>query len=122
MPGNQSRPESDDDPFEACPMAQAFEEIGSKWRLIVLHYLLNAGEQRFSEIQESTPADSATLSRVLTELEERNLVSRRLEDKPISTYYQLTDKGESLATLFADIEDWAGEWTAGDKEGVDALP
>lgn len=100
------------DRFDVCPVAQAFEQIGSKWRLVVLHSLHLNGERRFSELQESTPADSATLSRVLGELEERDLVHRRLEDRPIATYYSLTDKGEALATVFEDIETWADEWTA----------
>lgn len=108
------------DPFEACPVAQAFEEIGSKWRLVVLHSLLLDGEQRFCELEEATPADSATLSRVLGELEERDLVRRRLEDRPIATYYDLTEKGEALATTFEDIEEWADDWTAAERSTVES--
>lgn len=111
-----------ENPFATCPVAQAFEEIGSKWRLVVLHCLLENGERRFSELQEKTPADSATLSRVLKELEDRGLISRRLEDRPIATYYDVTEKGEALATLFGDIEEWADEWTAADTEDVESLP
>lgn len=95
-------------------MAQAFEEIGSKWRLVVLHYLVMNGEQRFKEIQTETPVDSSTLSRVLKELEGRNLVQRRLEDRPIATYYDLSEKGESLTAMFEDIEEWADDWTGAD--------
>ena len=102
-------------------MTQAFEEIGSKWRLVVLHYLVMNGEQRFNNIKEETPADSSTLSRVLKELEERNLIHRRLEDRPIATYYDLTEKGESLAVMFDDIEDWADAWTGADSES-ESLP
>lgn len=105
-----------EDHFEVCPMTQAFEEIGSKWRLVVLHYLVMNGEQRFNKIQEETPADSSTLSRVLTELETRDLICRRLEDRPIATYYDLTEKGESLATMFDDMEEWADDWTGADSE------
>lgn len=112
---------ADEDRFEVCPMAQAFEEIGSKWRLIVLHYLVMNGEQRFNTIQAETPADSSTLSRVLKDLEELNLIYRRLEDRPIATYYDLTEKGESLAIMFDDIEEWADDWTGADSES-DSLP
>ena len=110
-----------EDDFAVCPMTQAFEEIGSKWRLVVLHYLVMNGEQRFTTIQEETPADSSTLSRVLEELEGRELIRRRLEDRPIATYYDLTDKGESLATVFDDIEGWADDWTGADSES-ESLP
>lgn len=102
-------------------MTQAFEEIGSKWRLVLLHYLAMNGEQRFNEIQAETPVDSSTLSRVLKELEERDLIRRRLEDRPIATYYDLTEKGESLAIVFEDIEEWANAWTDADSES-ESLP
>ncbi|MEF8815038.1 MAG: winged helix-turn-helix transcriptional regulator, partial [Halovenus sp.] len=58
-------------------------------------------------ITDETPADSSTLSRVLEELEGRDLIRRRLEDRPIATYYDLTEKGESLASMFDDLEAWA---------------
>lgn len=117
MPTNPSESEIDgENPFEACPMAQAFEEIGSKWRLIILHKLVMDGEHRFNELQEGSPVDSSTLARVLKELEERDLVRRRLEDRPIATYYDLTAKGRSLAIMFDDLEDWAEEWTVAEQK------
>lgn len=100
-----------DELLEVCPVSQAFEEIGSKWRLVIMHSIHKQGEQRFSELQQETSAESATLSRVLDELDERGLVDRRLEDSPIATYYSLTAKGESLASVFDEIEAWADEWT-----------
>ncbi|OYR40526.1 hypothetical protein DJ82_07225 [Halorubrum sp. Ib24] len=63
MTSNPHGSETDDeDHFEVCPMTQAFEEIGSKWRLVVLHYLVMNGEQRFNNIKEETPADPSKLS------------------------------------------------------------
>lgn len=109
-----------DDLLEICPVSKAFEQIGSKWRLVVLHSLHMSGEQRFSELQEATTAESATLSRVLGELEERGFVHRRLEDRPIATYYRLTDKGSSLARVFDAIEAWADEWTVAESDAFEA--
>lgn len=38
-------------------------------------------------------------------------VTRRLEeDAPVATYYGLTKKGQSLCSVFDEIEQWAGEW------------
>lgn len=102
---------SSDELLEACPVSKAFEQIGSKWRLVVMHSIHMKGEQRFSELQETTSAESSTLSRVLDELEELGFVNRRLEDRPIATYYSLTGKGQSLARVFDEIEAWADEWT-----------
>ncbi|WP_241991885.1 helix-turn-helix domain-containing protein, partial [Halorubrum sp. SS7] len=85
---------------------------GSRWRLVVLHELLN-GEARFNELKRETDANARTLSRVLDDLQETGFVDRRLEeDSPVATYYSLTDKGESLAPVFEEIDDWAHEWLA----------
>lgn len=118
---DQSDPQSDD-LLEACPVSKAFEQIGSKWRLVVMHSIHMQGEQRFSELQETTTAESATLSRVLDELEERGFVNRRLEDQPIATYYSLTEKGQSLANVFDEIESWADEWTTAESSVFESLP
>lgn len=93
----------------ACPIVEAVEQIGSQWRLIVLHDLAD-DEKRFNELKRSTDASSRTLSRVLDDLEDANLVNRRVEDQPIATYYTLTEKGEALCPIFSDIEAWADEW------------
>lgn len=106
------KPGSENDVFDLCPVARAFEIAGSKWRLTVLRCLHLWGEQRFSELQEASTADSKTLSRVLEDLEEQNLISRRLEDRPIATYYCLTERGEALSSVLEEFEEWAFEWTA----------
>lgn len=115
------KPGRDADVFEVCPVARAFEIAGSKWRLTVLRCLHLWGEQRFTELQETSTADSATLSRVLEDLEEQDLVTRRLEDRPIATYYDLTERGESLAGVFDAFEEWALEWTAADVPDIQLL-
>ncbi|TKX75245.1 transcriptional regulator [Halorubrum sp. GN11_10-6_MGM] len=99
-------------PETPCPVVDSIEQIGSKWRLVVLHELLS-GEARFNELKRETDANARTLSRVLDDLQETGFVDRRLEeDSPVATYYSLTDKGESLAPVFEEIDDWAHEWLA----------
>jgi len=93
----------------ACPVVEAVEQIGSQWRLIILHDL-QGDEQRFNELKRSTGASSRTLSRVLDDLEDVGLVDRRVEEQPIATYYSLTEKGEALCPVMDTLEDWAGEW------------
>lgn len=95
---------------EVCPVVDAVEQIGSQWRLVVLHDLTE-GEKRFNELKRSTDANARTLSRVLDDLRESEFVERRLEeDAPVATYYSLTSKGESLVPVFDEIESWANEW------------
>jgi len=97
---------------EACPVVNTLEQIGSQWRLVVLHNLSD-GEMRFNELKRATGANSRTLSRVLDDLEEMHFVDRRLEeDAPVATYYSLTEKGASLCPVFDEIESWADEWLA----------
>jgi DNA-binding HxlR family transcriptional regulator len=94
---------------EACPTVEAIEQIGSQWRLVVLHDL-HGEEKRFNELERSTGASSRTLSRVLDDLEAAGLVNRRVEDKPIATYYSLTEKSRELCPVFEELESWADEW------------
>ncbi len=106
-------PESDTEREAAdgpCAVVDSVEQIGSQWRLVVLHDL-QRGEKRFNELKRSTDANSRTLSRVLDALRELEFVERRLEeDAPIATYYSLTEKGRSLCPVFDEIECWADEW------------
>jgi len=96
----------------ACPVVESLEQIGSKWRLVVLHELQD-GERRFNELKRATDASSRTLSRVLDDLQEMGFVDRRMEeDAPVATYYRLTPKGESLCPVFDEIAGWADEWLA----------
>ena len=92
-----------------CPVVEAIDQIGSEWRMIVLHDL-HEGEKRFNELKRSTGASSRTLSRVLDDLEERNLVNRRVEDRPVATYYSVTDKGQALCPVWDELERWSDEW------------
>ncbi|WP_138007491.1 winged helix-turn-helix transcriptional regulator [Halalkalirubrum salinum] len=95
-----------------CAVVDSIGQIGSQWRLVVLHDLQD-GEKRFNELKRSTDASSRTLSRVLDDLQEMDFVNRRLEeDAPVATYYSLTKKGRSLCPVFDEIERWADEWLA----------
>jgi DNA-binding HxlR family transcriptional regulator len=105
-------PTSDTGESTVCPVVDSLDQIGSKWRLVVLHDLQD-GEKRFNELKRSTDASSRTLSRVLDDLQEMDFVDRRLEeDAPVATYYSLTAKGESLCPVFDAIEAWAEDWLA----------
>ncbi|WP_276299464.1 winged helix-turn-helix transcriptional regulator [Halorussus lipolyticus] len=110
MASTQSRTDAPEEKNpEACPVVEAIEQIGSRWRLVVLHDL-HGSEKRFNELERSTGASSRTLSRVLDDLEETGLVNRRVEDKPIATYYSLTEKSRDLCSVFGELESWADEW------------
>jgi len=112
-------PESDPTDDEPCSVIDSLEQIGSQWRLIVLHDL-QEGEKRFNELKRSTDASSRTLSRVLDDLQELGFVNRRLEeDAPVATFYSLTPKGRSLCPVFDEIDAWADEWLHATPTGED---
>ena len=105
----QSETSAGEQNAEARPVVEAVEEIGSQWRLVVLHDLADS-KKRFNGLKRSTGASSRTLSRVLDDPQEAGLVHRRVEDGPLATYYSLTEKGHSLGPVFADLKGWADEW------------
>lgn len=107
---SQTERSHEDENPNACSVIEAVNEIGSEWRLIVLHDLVDAEEKRFNELKRSTGASSRTLSRVLDDLQEAGLVDRRVEDKPIASYYSLTESGASLCPVFNELENWAEEY------------
>ena len=105
--GQSDEPSSD----SACSVIDAIQQIGSEWRLVVLHDLQEEEEKRFNEIKRSTGANSRTLSRVLETLQEAGLIARRLEEaSPIVAHYRLTPKGRSLCWVSDEIEVWADGW------------
>ncbi|MFB6111417.1 MAG: winged helix-turn-helix transcriptional regulator [Halobacteriaceae archaeon] len=106
--------------IEACAVIDGLEQIGSQWRLAVLH-ALQGGEMRFNELQRETDASSRTLSRVLDHLQDAELVTRRVEtESPLATYYSLTPKGEALGPVFEAVESWAETWLAACEEQATA--
>ncbi|WP_311172643.1 winged helix-turn-helix transcriptional regulator [Halobellus ordinarius] len=112
-------PPETSDVDDACSVIDSLEQIGSQWRLIVLHDL-QEGEKRFNELKRSTDASSRTLSRVLDDLQDLGFVNRRLEeDAPVATFYSLTPKGRSLCPVFDEIEEWADEWLEATPTGED---
>ncbi|WP_254272878.1 winged helix-turn-helix transcriptional regulator [Haloarcula marina] len=96
--------------YRGCPVIKTLEEIGSRWRMTVIH-VLREGELRFNELKRATDANSQTLSRVLDELEDKEYVERRVEeDSPVAVYYSLTPKGEELLAAFDEIYEWGEKW------------
>ncbi|SFS39905.1 winged helix-turn-helix transcriptional regulator [Halostagnicola kamekurae] len=93
-----------------CPVIKTLEEVGSQWRMTVIH-VLREGELRFNELKRATDANSQTLSRVLEDLEEKEYVDRRVDEgSPVAVYYSLTPKGRELLSAFDEIYEWGQKW------------
>ena len=95
---------------DVCNVVGSVEEIGSKWKLIVLNDLRD-GEKRFNELKRSTGASSYTLSRVLDDLEEDEFIKNRKEfESPVASYYTLSEKGNALCPVFDTLDAWGEDW------------
>jgi len=95
---------------DVCNVVGAVEEVGSKWKLVLLNDLRD-GEKRFNELKRSTGASSYTLSRVLDSLEDDGFVDNRKElESPVASYYTLTEKGSELCPVFDALDDWGADW------------
>jgi DNA-binding HxlR family transcriptional regulator len=105
-----SSQQSLEEKYANCPVIKTLEEVGSRWRMTVIH-VLREGDLRFNELKRATDANSQTLSRVLDELEEKEYVERHVEEEsPVAVYYSLTPKGSELLSAFDEILDWGEKW------------
>lgn len=102
----------------ACPVVHAIDQVGTRWRLNVLH-ALQGEELRFNELKRATGARSKTLSDALDALVEHGLVERRSEPAaPIAVHYSLTEKGRALWPVLDELGEWSEAWV----EDVPAEP
>jgi DNA-binding HxlR family transcriptional regulator len=95
---------------DVCNVVGAVEEMGAKWKLIILNDLQD-DRKRFNDLKRSTGASSHTLSRVLDDLEEEGFVDNHKEfESPIASYYELTEKGDALCPVFEALDEWGDDW------------
>lgn len=95
-----------------CPRYQyAVEILARRWTTLILKVLL-VGPLRFSEIAEQLAVVSdRVLSERLKELEQEEIVKRHvLAEPPVRVEYSLTEKGQALAPVIEDIEEWSHNW------------
>src|SRR5688572_10991898 len=87
-----------------CSVAACAEIIGAKWTAILVHDL-SEGARRFSELEHSCRGISPrTLSERLRWLESEGLVVRRsYAESPPRVEYELTEKGEGLLPIIAEM-------------------
>ncbi len=96
-----------DDGRSLCPVLAAVDVIGTEWRLIIVHRLLD-GPQRFSELLRSNSRLNAkTLSATLKHLENAGVVQRNVvSTRPFVVVYSLTEMGLGLAPAARELRLW----------------
>jgi DNA-binding HxlR family transcriptional regulator len=96
-----------------CPIAQALEQIGEWWSLLILRDAM-LGFRFFGEFERKLGITPTTLTRRLQSLVENGLLARRrFEEHPPRDEYVLTEKGSELLGIFVLLGGWSNKWIAG---------
>ncbi len=92
-----------------CSKEGVFDLISKKWTLCIINHLgSNEEGYRFNELKRSLDGISPkSLSKRLKELEEQDLVERRVKDtKPPEVRYILTNRGGELSKRIKPLLEW----------------
>jgi len=90
-----------------CPVEVTLRVIGAKWKVLVIHYLLD-GAKRFNELHRLLGGIAPrTLTKVLRELERDGIVDRKVHPEiPPRVEYSLTVVGRSLEPVLRSMGEW----------------
>jgi DNA-binding HxlR family transcriptional regulator len=91
----------------SCPVETTIAAIGGRWKVLVIHHLLE-GTQRFGELSRRLGGISArTLTRQLRELEECGVIDRHVHQQiPPKVEYSLTPLGRELKPVLYAMHAW----------------
>jgi DNA-binding HxlR family transcriptional regulator len=85
-----------------CALARGLDAIGDRWVLLIVRELLG-GPRRYGELAYGLPGIATNLlAERLRTMQAKGLVARADDDR-----YQLTEWGEGLSEVMADIGRWA---------------
>jgi DNA-binding HxlR family transcriptional regulator len=103
----KSATRKNDEKAVGCPVETTLAAIGGRWKVLVIHHLLQ-GTRRFGELTRLLKGISArTLTRQLRELEECGLIDRFVHQQiPPKVEYSLTDLGRNLEPVLYAMHDW----------------
>lgn len=100
-----------DDKTYPCCTSVTMKFIGGKWKAVILVHLTD-GPKRYNELRKMIPTiTERTLSLQLKQLEEDNIVNRKVytEKPPLMVEYTLTDFGKTLLPVIREITKWGIE-------------
>ncbi len=99
-----------------CPVETTLDVIAGRWKVMIIHYLLQ-GKKRFNQLQRELQGIShRTLARQLREMESQGIVVREdYGEIPPRVEYSLSPLGVSLRDILLEMHAW-GEKYGGDVE------
>jgi DNA-binding HxlR family transcriptional regulator len=91
-----------------CPIEFSVDLLGGKWKLSILHTLLQKSPMRFKELERAVSGITPTvLTTQLRALETELLVSREIfATVPPTVEYTLTEHGKTMQHMIDEIEKW----------------
>ena len=94
-----------------CPVATTVELIGSKWKLLILKYLLNK-TMRYNELKREIDGISQkVLTSTLKSMVEDGIVIRTsYPEDPPRVEYSLSEIGESMRPVIDVMADWGNTY------------
>ena len=94
-----------------CPVATTVELIGSKWKLLILKYLLNK-TMRYNELKREIDGISQkVLTSTLKSMVEDGIVIRTsYPEVPPRVEYSLSEIGESMLPVIDVMADWGNTY------------
>jgi DNA-binding HxlR family transcriptional regulator len=108
----------------SCPVERTLEIIGGRWKVMVIHELLQ-GTRRFSELERALiGVTHRTLTQQLRELEQFGIVRREVfGEVPPRVEYSLTPLGATLQPVLMAMHQWAVDHTTqiGGKLSMEAI-
>ena len=94
-----------------CPVATTVKLIGSKWKLLILKYLLNK-TMRYNELKREIDGISQkVLTSTLKSMVEDGIVIRTsYPEVPPRVEYSLSEIGESMRPVIDVMADWGNTY------------
>lgn len=95
-----------------CPVETTLRVIAGRWKVLVLHYLLQ-GTRRFNELNRNLAGISPrTLAKQLRELEHDGILRRKVfPEIPPKVEYSLTPLGRSLEPVLSSMHAWGEDYS-----------
>lgn len=97
----------------SCPVEITLRVIGGRWKVLVIHHLLD-GVKRFGALSRALEGVSArTLTKQLRELEADGVINRKVYQQiPPMVEYSLTPVGEQLEPILSAMHVWGEQFEA----------
>jgi len=101
---------TDDIKVQLCPYCMAQKVIKGKWKLLIFWHL-QKGTKRFNQLSRLIPTTQATLARQLKELEEDQVITRKVYNViPPKVEYSLSPLGKEFGHVIESMGHWGSTY------------